>query len=124
MSRTSTVICKACGLEMDIEEANSVRPQNDISEELLVIGFRVIALGHANKRIATDDSKVEDFVLTAIADCIGVIGEGSFDAIPTEEVVMRAFLKADDIGILTMCEVGKNMKGLGAELEVVNVEAY
>jgi hypothetical protein len=112
MYRASTVICKARGLEMDIEEANSVRTHDDISEELFVIGFRVIALGHANKRIATDDSKVEDFVLTAIANGIGVIGEGGFDAIPTKKVIMRAFLKTDDICILIMCEISKSMKDL------------
>lgn len=112
MPRTVSVICKARGLEMNIEEANSVRTHDDISEELFVIGFRVIALGHANKRIATNDSEVEDFVLTAIAYGIGVIGEGGFDAIPTKEVIMRAFLKTDDICIFIMCEISKSMKDL------------
>ena len=37
---------------------------------------------------------------------------------------MRALLEADDIGLPVMGKSCELIKGLGAELEVVNVEAY
>ena len=83
MLRVVTVIGKTCGLEMDVEEADGIGSQNDIGEELLVIGVRIIAFGHARQRITADDGEVKDFILTAIADDIGIIGEGCFNAVPT-----------------------------------------
>ena len=124
MLRVVTVIGKSCGLEMDIEEADGIGSKNDIGEELLVIGVRIIAFGHARQRITADDGEVKDFIFTAVADGIGVIGERCFDAVPPEEVVMGALLEADDISLPVMGKGCELMKGLGAELEVVNVEAY
>lgn len=124
MLRVVTIIGKTCGLEMDIEEADGIGAQNDIGEELLVIGVRIIAFGHARQRITADDSEVKDFIFTAVADGVGVIGERCLDAVPPEEVVMGALLEADDISLPVMGKGCELMKGLGAELEIVNVEAY
>lgn len=124
MLRVVTVIGKTCGLKVDIEEADGIGSQNDIGEELLVIGVRIIAFGHARQRITADDGEVKDFILTAVADGVGVIGKRCLDAVPPEEVVMGALLEADDIGLPVIGKSCELMKGLGAELEVVNVEAY
>jgi hypothetical protein len=57
--------------------------------------------------IPAEDCQIEHLVLTGIFDGVRIIRESSFYTVPVHKIVMGAFLKADDVGMVAVNEIGR-----------------
>ena len=113
----------ASGLEVDIEEAYLLTAYLQVGTHGLVVGAGIVIVADVADGVFAENGEVEHLVLTVVADGVGIAGEGGLDGIPAQEIVVRTFLQADDVGVLGKDFLGGGLKGLGLQLEVVGIPA-
>ena len=113
----------AGGLEVDIEEAHLLTAYLQVGTHGLVKGAGIVIVADVADGVFAEDGEVEHLVLTVVADGVGIAGEGGLDGIPAQEVVVGTFLQADDVGVLGKDLLGRGLKGLGLQLEIVGIPA-
>ena len=111
------------GLEVDIEEAYLLTAYLQVGTHGLVVGAGIVIVADVADGVFAEDGEVEHLVLTVVADGVGIAGEGALDGIPAQEVVVGTFLQADDVGVLGKDLLGRGLKSLGLQLEVVGIPA-
>ena len=109
------------GLEVGVPQAEGLGGVH-LYRKGLVIGVGVESFPSLVERVLAEDGEVEHFVLPLfVADGIGILGESGPDGVPADEVLVRTFLQADDIGV-EVTDVGCSLvQGVGADVEVGDV---
>ena len=114
----------ACGLQVDVEEAEGLRAYLDIDLHEFIVGVGEVVVFGVFQRIATEDDQVEDFVFTGVLDIVGIVTECYADAVPMHDVGVGTFLHADDIGILLFyqsccgCQVAVVLEATTEEVDI------